>query len=610
MDKKRKLEDSIVPQTSVSSYENVYPIKKGQRMKQHSSTGIDVAYQPTNYRQQQIPPTQRHQQQLATQSQLINPLERSYSQRAQEQSPLPEDAKQERDQLPIGIDTIINKKRKSVAQPRPRLTVPPRCIGTECDVRENDVLAGRGGKVNSHLGNVLFRKLIRENRLNYRSANTKKLEKAFIAADIVYKIRNCGGRFLKYDEKTCLWHDIGDWKAIKKTGQALREDSTNFMSLPDQDTPMETAEDSHIQNSTGRKVSDHEVSDHEDNDDQCQLDKVSGAERDEKKDDDYQDNRRDDDYSNTYIANRIISHLYDDCSRSTTTSSHECMERALNNNNEERTQSCYNHHATDDDEECSFMPISHKQYKTSTDMIMTTKEAVLHNRTTKNRYEAFGIKNLVVDRVPDASPLDVLSRVATEEPALPLIAPYPKPELSPATITLSNLSAPPLLPPLTVSSPSSPHREEQSSPWSSSLASVSQIVTAISQALFQQQHQHQQYQQQQASNIPPPPVYVMNYPSGSLQRISDVAGSCSNIGSSRGTSSNSSHTSPGVSSSLLTPIFRNDSISSSSSPSAITTTDSFCQPQDQQPHEQHQQHESNSMNPIPIVFVVVVPTTL
>ena len=60
--------------------------------------------------------------------------------------------------------------------------------------------------------------------------STKKLEKAHIAAKIVSDIRSMepGGRFLKEDRDTGLWFDIGDAKAIKKAGQALREDAPDI----------------------------------------------------------------------------------------------------------------------------------------------------------------------------------------------------------------------------------------------------------------------------------------------------------------------------------------------------------------------------------------------
>ncbi|OEU11731.1 hypothetical protein FRACYDRAFT_192096, partial [Fragilariopsis cylindrus CCMP1102] len=120
--------------------------------------------------------------------------------------------------------------RKSTAQPRPVLNVPPRGIGPIADPNENDVLCGRGGRINSHAGNVQFRDTIHSKKKEYLAPSTKKLEKAHIAAGIVNDIRTMDppGRFLKEDKGTELWFDIGDAKAIKKTGQALREDAPDI----------------------------------------------------------------------------------------------------------------------------------------------------------------------------------------------------------------------------------------------------------------------------------------------------------------------------------------------------------------------------------------------
>ncbi|KAL3910883.1 MAG: hypothetical protein SGILL_007510, partial [Bacillariaceae sp.] len=120
--------------------------------------------------------------------------------------------------------------RKSTAQPRPVLHVPPRGIGPIVDPNENDVLCGRGGRINSHAGNVQFREIIHSRKKEYLAPTTKKLEKAHIAAAVVNDIRGMDppGRFLKEDRDTGLWFDIGDAKAIKKTGQALREDAPDI----------------------------------------------------------------------------------------------------------------------------------------------------------------------------------------------------------------------------------------------------------------------------------------------------------------------------------------------------------------------------------------------
>ena len=124
--------------------------------------------------------------------------------------------------------------RKSTAKPRPIFHVPPRGIGPITEPNKNDVLCGRGGRINNHAGNVQFRYIIQAKKKQYLNLSTKKLEKAHIAASIVHDIRTMmdpPGRFLKEDRVGVgvgLWFDIGDASAIKKTGQALREDAPDI----------------------------------------------------------------------------------------------------------------------------------------------------------------------------------------------------------------------------------------------------------------------------------------------------------------------------------------------------------------------------------------------
>ena len=122
--------------------------------------------------------------------------------------------------------------RKSTAKPRPIFHVPPRGIGPITEPNKNDVLCGRGGRINNHAGNVQFRYIIQAKKKQYLNLSTKKLEKAHIAASIVHDIRTMmdpPGRFLKEDRVGLgLWFDIGDASAIKKTGQALREDAPDI----------------------------------------------------------------------------------------------------------------------------------------------------------------------------------------------------------------------------------------------------------------------------------------------------------------------------------------------------------------------------------------------
>jgi hypothetical protein len=68
-------------------------------------------------------------------------------------------------------------------------------------------------------------------KAEYLNESTRKNEKTRIAANIVWTVRNANspGRFLKQDPETELWHEIGDKAAFRKTGQALRENSAEFI---------------------------------------------------------------------------------------------------------------------------------------------------------------------------------------------------------------------------------------------------------------------------------------------------------------------------------------------------------------------------------------------
>jgi hypothetical protein len=111
-------------------------------------------------------------------------------------------------------------------------------------LNHNDVLCGRGGRVNSHCGNVKFRQLVSELRGTYLSKTTKKLDKVKIADKIVNAIRGMDppGRFLKESDVDTEdgWYDIGDFKASKKAGQAMRETGNNQRIRPPTPPPSST----------------------------------------------------------------------------------------------------------------------------------------------------------------------------------------------------------------------------------------------------------------------------------------------------------------------------------------------------------------------------------
>lgn len=89
------------------------------------------------------------------------------------------------------------------------------------DPTEVDVLCGRGGGTNNHIGNKYFRQLVEEHRDEYFLS--KKHGKGQISRKIVSIIQARGGRYLKRDDSTGKWCDIGDKQAALKTSQALRE---------------------------------------------------------------------------------------------------------------------------------------------------------------------------------------------------------------------------------------------------------------------------------------------------------------------------------------------------------------------------------------------------
>lgn len=87
----------------------------------------------------------------------------------------------------------------------------------------NDVLYGRGGGTNHHPGNKKYRKMVETRKIDY--VNSKRLDKPLVALEIIkeWRSQDPPGRFLKLDEDSGLWQDVGDKKAREKTSQALRE---------------------------------------------------------------------------------------------------------------------------------------------------------------------------------------------------------------------------------------------------------------------------------------------------------------------------------------------------------------------------------------------------
>lgn len=81
----------------------------------------------------------------------------------------------------------------------------------------NDILCGRGGSSNRHLGNIQFRELVAANKKIY--VGLTKKQKMLVARKIVDAIHNTNGRFLAKDLDTGLFYDIGLPRSLEKTSQ-------------------------------------------------------------------------------------------------------------------------------------------------------------------------------------------------------------------------------------------------------------------------------------------------------------------------------------------------------------------------------------------------------
>jgi len=92
---------------------------------------------------------------------------------------------------------------------------------TSKDISSNDVLCGRGGLTNSHVGNKRFRCVVAEYQLEYLKA--RKNDKKNISREIVTRIKENGGRFLQRNTGSRVWSVASEKKAVEKTSQALRE---------------------------------------------------------------------------------------------------------------------------------------------------------------------------------------------------------------------------------------------------------------------------------------------------------------------------------------------------------------------------------------------------
>jgi len=97
-------------------------------------------------------------------------------------------------------------------------------VTTHVPYTDKDVLLGRGGMINAHHGNKIFRDLIKERKSKYLQCTTNSKKKD-ICLDVICNIEQDGGHFLKKSPRGNEW-DIASPEEVKnKISQALREKS-------------------------------------------------------------------------------------------------------------------------------------------------------------------------------------------------------------------------------------------------------------------------------------------------------------------------------------------------------------------------------------------------
>jgi hypothetical protein len=118
-----------------------------------------------------------------------------------------------------------NDEKPKVKTRQPKMAGENRYLAGE--PRDKDVMYGRGGGTNNHLGNILY--LIEKLKLQpgYTFLATQKGKKV-ISQELVDRVHAYGGRFVAKDPETNRWYEVDDGVARRKASQTLREDKTPY----------------------------------------------------------------------------------------------------------------------------------------------------------------------------------------------------------------------------------------------------------------------------------------------------------------------------------------------------------------------------------------------
>jgi hypothetical protein len=99
-------------------------------------------------------------------------------------------------------------------------------LAEDIEPSDTDVVCGKGKHVFSHEGNRRFRQLVEMSLDRYSEANTRGKKKQ-VVDDIVEMVRlrsmNNRGGFVRQDETSGRWWEIGSQYAKEKVGRTIRE---------------------------------------------------------------------------------------------------------------------------------------------------------------------------------------------------------------------------------------------------------------------------------------------------------------------------------------------------------------------------------------------------
>jgi len=107
------------------------------------------------------------------------------------------------------------KRRRHNNEPSQRIYVTP---------ADMDVYCGRGGRTNHHHGNKRY--LAEKDAMQDAYFKAEKNDKTRLSQELVNKVHEWGGRFLKLEEETGKWYLVTNTAARKKASQSLREVNT------------------------------------------------------------------------------------------------------------------------------------------------------------------------------------------------------------------------------------------------------------------------------------------------------------------------------------------------------------------------------------------------